>query len=189
MDIVKKVLKEVKEKCKIYKENSLDNYDFWENHLKYVYQESQKLAIAYHADTEVVALGSLLHDIALICQVGDKKDHHLNGVNIAQEILRKYNYKEEKIKYVLSTICNHRSSKYASCIEDLCVADADILAHFDNLPMLFNLAFNQYKINLNDIKSWLKKALEKDFNDLSDMTKENFKERYQIICDVVIGRD
>ena len=69
------------------------------------------------------------------------------------------------------------------------MADADILAHFDNLPMLFNLAFNQYKIKFNDIKSWLKKALEKDFNDLSDMTKENFKERYQIICDVVIGRD
>ena len=28
---------------------------------------------------EIVKLGALLHDIALICKVGDRKDHHING--------------------------------------------------------------------------------------------------------------
>lgn len=28
---------------------------------------------------EIVKLDDLLHDIALICKVGDRKDHHING--------------------------------------------------------------------------------------------------------------
>jgi len=35
------------------------------------------------------------------------------------------------------------------------------LAHFYNIPMLFNLAFNKNKIKLNEIREWLKEALEK----------------------------
>ena len=58
MNIVEQVLNEVKEKCQEYKETSKDNYDFWENHLKYVYAESQKLALIYHADIEIVKHGA-----------------------------------------------------------------------------------------------------------------------------------
>ena len=33
---------------------------------------------------EIVSLGALLHDIALINRVGDRKDHHINGEIIAK---------------------------------------------------------------------------------------------------------
>ena len=131
----------------------------------------------------------LLHDIALICKVGDKKEHHINGKLLAEDILKKYNYEEDKLNRVLSTIYNHHSSKNASNIEDLCVADADILAHFDNIPMLFNLAFNKYQLNLNNIHDWLYNVFEQDYNDLSSKTKKIFKERYQNICEVVLGKN
>ena len=65
---------------------------------------------------------------------------------------------------VLNCIFNHRSSKNATNIEELCVCDADILAHFDNIPMLFNSAFNRNNVKLEEIKSWLKACFEKDYN-------------------------
>lgn len=69
----------------------------------------------------------------------------------------------------------------------MCVADADILAHFDNIPMLFNSAFNRNNIKLSEVRSWLKEYFEKDYNDLSDKTKEWFYEKYQLICNIVLG--
>ncbi len=141
----------------------------------------------YNTDIEIVQLGSLLHDIALIRQIGDRKDYHANGKMIAEEMLSKYSYPVNKMNRVLSCVYNHRSSKNTTTIEELCVADADILAHFDNIPMLFNLAYNRCNINLNEVRKWMRSAFEKDYNDLSERTKESFKERYNQICKIVLG--
>ena len=88
---------------------------------------------------------------------------------------------------VLKCVYNHRSSKNATSIEELCVADADIIAHFDNIPMLFNSAYNRNHIALCDVRVWMKKCFEKDYNDLSEKTKKEFKEKYETICKIVIG--
>ena len=181
--LVDNVEKYVKKQIEIYKEVSLDHYDFWEEHVKYVYDESLLLADFYGADKEIVALGALLHDIALINRVGEKKDHHINGEIIARGILTKFNYDEKKKERVLKCIYNHRSSNNAQSIEELCVADADILAHFDNIPMLLNIAYNKKHLNEGEAKEWLKEALEKDYNDLSVKTKEKYKDKYKKICD------
>ena len=189
MNIIEQIEKEVISKSGEYKNNADDHYDFWNEHIRYVYKESQILAEKYGADIEVVKLGALLHDIALICKVGERKDHHINGKVLAEEILNKYDYQKEKRDKVLSCIYNHRSSKNATNIEDLCVADADILAHFDNIPMIFNSAYNRNKINLNEVRNWLKECFEKDYNDLSDRTKKEFKEQYKMICKIVLGEE
>ncbi len=187
VNIVDIIESEVKEKIEEYKLNAEDNYDFWNEHIKYVYLESQKLAEQYGADIEIVKLSALLHDIALICKVGERKDHHINGKILAEEILNKYDYPKEKKDRVLTCVYNHRSSKNATNIEDLCVADADIIAHFDNIPMLFNSAYNRNHISLNEVREWMKNAFEKDYNDLSDRTKETFKDKYKQICEIVLG--
>ena len=185
--IVELIEREVRSKIEEYKQNADDHYDFWEEHIKYVYEESQRLAEAYGADMEIVKLGALLHDIALVCKVGERKDHHINGRILAEEILKRYEYPEEKLNRVLGCVFNHRSSKNATNVEELCVADADILAHFDNIPMLFNSAFNRYNVALADVRVWMMDAFEKDYNDLSDRTKEYFTERYKLICGIVLG--
>ena len=189
MSIIDRVKEYLLQQIKEYKENSNDNYDFWNEHIKYVYKESIKLAKEYNADIEIVSLGALLHDIALINKVGDRKDHHINGEVIAKEILERLDYDKDKLNRVLKCIYNHRSSKNAESIEEICVADADILAHFDNIPMLFNSAFVRNNISLNEIRTWMKDCFEKDYNDLSDRTKETFKEQYQKICKIVLGDD
>lgn len=187
MDIIEQIKKEVKESIEEYKNNSDDHYDFWNEHIKYVYNESINLAMQYNADLEIVELGALLHDIALIRNIGDRKDHHSNGKIIAEEMLKKYSYPIDKMKRVLDCVYNHRSSKNATTIEEICVADADILAHFDNIPMLFNFAYNIKNINLDEVREWIRNCFEKDYNDLSDKTKKMFNRKYKLICEIVLG--
>ena len=184
--MIEEVKKEILQDIEIYKNNSEDHYDFWNEHIKYVYDEAINLAELYKADRTIVGLGALLHDIALIKKAGDRKDHHINGEKIARNILEKYNCPQEILERVIGCVLNHRSSKNATNIEELCVADADILAHFDNIPMLFNSAFVRNNIKLNEVRAWLKECFEKDYNDLSDNTKKIFSNRYNQICEIIL---
>lgn len=143
-DIINKVKEEVLKDILKFKEESDDNYDYWEEHIKFVYEESIKLAKLYNADINIVKLGALLHDIALIKKVGD----HINGAKIGKEILDKYNIDEDIKNKVIGCIYNHRSSKNATNIEEMCVSAADILAHFDNISLLFYRAFKGYNYNI-----------------------------------------
>lgn len=187
MDIlINNIKKYVIEKSEEYKVNSSDHYDFWNEHIKYVYYEAIGQAKKYDADLDVVKLGALLHDIALIEEVGERKEHHINGKILAEKILDKYGCSKEVKEKVLGCILNHRSSKNATNNEELCVCDADILAHFDNIPMLFNSAINRNKLSLNEIRNWIDEAFQKDFNDLSDRCRNDFYEKYNMIRDVVL---
>ena len=186
MDIVEFVKEYVIKKSDEYKADASDHYDFWNEHIKYVLEESVKLANEYGADIEIVSLGALLHDIALINKVSDRKDHHVNGEIISRKVLDNLGYDSEKKERVLKCVYNHRSSKNAESIEETCVSDADILAHFDNIPMLFHSAFIRNGVELNDINKWLEAAFEKDYNDLSDKTKESFRNRYELIKNILI---
>ena len=175
------------DKSEAYKRDSEDHYDFWNEHIRYVYKEAMKLAGQYHADETIVALGALLHDIALIEKAGDRKDHHLNGKTLSARILDSFSCPEETKEKVLGCVLHHRSARNAENIEELCVCDADILAHFDNIPMLFNSAFNRHGVSLNEVREWMRASFEHDFDDLSDRTKEVFRERYNTIRSVILG--
>ena len=185
-ELIEKIKQYVISESEKYKIESEDNYDFWNEHIKYVYKEAVDLAKSYNADIEIVSLGALLHDIALIEKVGDRKDHHINGKILSDKILDDFSCPRDVKEKVLGCVYNHRSSKNATNIEELCVCDADILAHFDNIPMLFNSAFNRNGIKLNEVRKWMKEAFEKDYNDLSDKTKELFNDRYNTIKNVIL---
>lgn len=186
MDFVDAVYSYVLDKCKWHMETSEDHYDFWNEHIKYVYEEANWLAERYDADSEIVKLGALLHDIALICMVGTRAEHHINGRKMAEEILTKFNYPKDRMTRVLDCIYHHRSSKDATNLEEMCVADADILAHFDNIPMLFDLLFNVKKMSLEEVHKEMPTYLEKDYDDLSERTKLEFEEKYEKIKEILI---
>ena len=178
MTMIHKIKSKVLKLNKSFVTSSEDGYNFWNNHIKYVVNEAKRLAQKYGADLEIVELGALLHDIALISKVGTKSDHHTNGVIIAKEMLNKYKCPVDKTEKVLGCILNHRSSKNATNIEELCVADADILAHFSKPINIF-----MGGVISNDVsdKKEVIKLMEKDFNDLSEQTKSEFKVKYNKI--------
>ena len=123
----------------------------------------------------------------MIKQIGDRKDHHTNGAELAKELLEKYNFPNDIIEKVIGCVLNHRSCKNATNLEELCVCDADILVHFDNIPMLFNSASNRNNVKLNEVRTWMRECFEKDYNDLSDNTRKLFESRYKEICEIVLG--
>lgn len=188
ISVVEQIKTLVQQKSDVYQASDPGQYDFWNGHLKYVYYEATDLAKRYGADLEIVQLGALLHDIALLEKVGTKADHHENGKKLTEQILREYDYPDDKMQRVLGCVLHHRSSKNTENIEELCVADADILAHFDNIPMLFDAAYNLHKmVGLENVREFMRKTFEKDFDDLSEQTKVEFEPRYHMICEVVLG--
>lgn len=170
IELIREDLLKLNEK---YIKESLDGYNHWGNHIKFVVEHAVELAEEFKADKEIVELGALLHDVALVANVGTKADHHTNGAAMAERMLRKHKYPEGKIKLVLGCILNHRASKNATTNEELCVADADIMAHFDNIEMIIN---NSYRLNRS--KEEVIFSCEKDYNDMSDRTKDAFKAKY-----------
>lgn len=184
-NIIEKVREELIKRCEEY--NQKYDYDFWNEHIKYVVSNSLNLAKEYGGDLEIVELGALLHDIAMPSEYGPKEEHHIYGAEIAEKILKELNYPEEKIEHVKRCVLNHRGSKDMprTSIEEECIADADVIAHFDCIPMLFHLAFREKQLNVAEGKEFIKNKLEKDYQKLSDRSKELLKDRYENIMKVL----
>ena len=171
---------------KAYADKAPDHFDYWEQHIKLVVKEALKLADEYGADKEIVELGALLHDIASVSEVGTREEHHVNGKIIADKLLSEFGYPDDRKERVLGCVLHHRSSRYAENLEEMCVADADIISHYDNIPMCFDVAYKYNKINTESLEEWVK-YFEYDYNDLSERTKKTFKPRYELIMDVLFG--
>ena len=186
-EIVEKIKEELIKRCNIYNEKY--NYDFWNDHIKYVVKNAVELAKKYEADVEIVELGALLHDIAMPSEVGPREEHNIYGVKIADELLTKLDYPQDRKERVKECVLRHRGSKDLprNAIEEQCVADADVMAHFDCIPSLFHLAFgkNEMGLSIEDGTEFVKKKLERDYNKLSTRTREILKKRYESIKDIL----
>jgi uncharacterized protein len=186
-EVVDSIKAELLKRCENYKEKH--GYDFWNDHIKYVVKNSIELAKKYGADVEIVELGALLHDIAMPSELGPREEHNVYGVQIADELLTQFNYPEDRKERVKECVLRHRGSKDLprNTIEEECVADADVLAHFDCIPSVFHLAFgkNELDLSIEEGTEFVKKKLERDFNKLSDRTKIELKDRYENIMKVL----
>lgn len=102
-------------------------------HIEAVVKNVEILAEKYGADKETVIIAAWLHDIASITDYAMYEEHHKYGANIAKEILNELNY-DKKTALVQKCILNHRGSVKLgrTSIEELCVADADAISHFDS---------------------------------------------------------
>ena len=186
-EVTEKIKEELLKRCNIYKEKY--GYDFWNDHIKYVVKNSVELAKKYSADVEIVELGALLHDIAMPSEIGSREEHNIYGTQIADELLSKLNYPVDRKERVKECVLRHRGSKDLprNTIEEQCVADADVIAHFDCIPSIFHLAFgkNDMDMSIKDGTEFVKKKLERDFSKLSDRTRVELKTRYDTIMKVL----
>ncbi|MCI8352356.1 MAG: HD domain-containing protein [Clostridia bacterium] len=184
-EIIENIKEELIKRCVKYDKKY--NYDFWNNHIKYVVKNAVELAKKYEADVEIVELGALLHDIAIPSEIGPKEEHNIYGKEIADELLTKLNYPKDRKEKVKECVLRHRGSKELprNTIEEQCVADADVIAHFDCIPMLFHLVYNEMNLSVEDGETYLKKKLERDYNKLSDRTRKIVKDRYENIINIL----
>ena len=184
-DIINFIEKEVETRAKS-KNNFFGIGAFY--HIKAVVNNAIILAKEYNADLEVVTIAAWLHDIASITKYEYYEEHHIYGAQIAKQILEKFNYENEKIELVQKCILNHRGSKLAKkhTLEELCVADADAISHFDNVPSLFYLAYVTRGLDENKGKEFVKSKLQRSYNKLSEQSKELYKQKYDSTM-MVIG--
>ncbi len=187
-EVTEKIKQELLKRCEEY--NKKYDYDFWNDHIKYVVSNSIELAQKYNADIEIVELGALLHDISMPSEYGEREKHNIYGAEIAEKLLTESNYPEDRIEIVKKCVLNHRGSANAvrDTIEEQCVADADVIAHFDCIPSLFHLAYKERNMTVPEGEEFIKKKLQGDYNKLSDRTRELLKDRYKNILNVLFTK-
>lgn len=149
-------------------------------HILPVVKYAKILARKFNAYEEIVEIAALLHDIGSI-KYGDVENHHTFGVEEAERILKKFGYPQEKIEKVTHCIHTHRGSKKIKrqTREAECVASADAMAHFDNVPSHLYFAFVKLQMNISEGTKFVKSHLERSWDKLIPEAKELIKDRYE----------
>ena len=161
-DILKNLQQEIYDRCQ--KETNKFGMGCY-YHIVAVVKNAEILAEEYGADKEIVMIAAWLHDIASITEYSLYELHHIHGAEMAYTILKDYGYDDKKISLVHKCIKNHRGSVTLerNSIEELCVADADAISHFDSLPGLLYLAYVQKGMEIENGKEFVKNKLLRSF--------------------------
>lgn len=178
MDIIQKVQEFVEEECK--KPTSKYGYDPYPFHFVPVVKYAQALADKLGGDKEVITIAAWLHDIGSIIEW--RENHHETWAEIAEKKLREYKYPEEKIALVKKCIFNHRWSKNfdRESIEEQILAEADIIASFDNVSWIFMAAFVYENLSQSEAKESVKNKFIRKRNQLHfEASKELIKPKYE----------
>jgi uncharacterized protein len=110
--------------------NDCSAHDF--DHVMRVYNMALKLAEGEEVDIEVIEAAALLHDIGGKKEIDDntgKTDHALESAKMAEPILKRLGYSENKILHIKDCIITHRyrTDNKPKTIEAKIVFDADKL--------------------------------------------------------------
>ncbi|MDR2168199.1 MAG: HD domain-containing protein [Clostridiales bacterium] len=185
--MLREIQAEVRKRCE--SENNffgIGNY----YHVRDVAKYAVELAELYGADAEICEIAAWLHDIASVTDYSLYEKHHIHGANMAQEILESYGYPQEKIDLVKLCILSHRGSVPGekSTKEEICVADADAISHFDTLPALFYLAYVKRGLGLEGGRKFVRQKLERSYNKMSDESKVHYKSKKDAVLALLDGR-
>lgn len=178
-DIIDYLQKEVRKRCESPANKfGIGIYD----HIKAVAKNAELLAEPLGADKEAVIIAAWLHDIASITDYSLYKEHHIHGARMAEEILKSFGYPEGKTKLVCDCIKNHRGSIVNEKItaEEICVADADAISHFDSVPSLLFLVFSVRRMEYEEGVEFVVNKLNRSFAKLSEKSREFYGEKYRL---------
>ena len=156
-------------------------------HIVAVVKNAEILAEKYGADKEIVMIAAWLHDIASITDYSLYELHHIHGAEMAYAILKEYGYDDKKISLVQECIKNHRGSVNLekNSLEELCVADADAISHFDSVPSLLYLAYVQRGMEIEEGKEFVKDKLTRSFQKLSVESKKYYQNKFEKVMEVL----
>jgi uncharacterized protein len=179
--IIEEIRKLVEEACK--KESNPFGYGAWSHHIVSVVKYAKILAKKLNVDEEIVEIAALLHDYAGIVNKDWYPEHHIYSANLAEEILKNYNYPKERIEKIKHCILTHRATKniQKETLEAEIIASADSMAHFDNVNSLLYLSYVKHKMDINEGTKWVLDKLERSWNKLIPAAKEILKDRYNAI--------
>ena len=181
--IVEKMRQEIMDRSDRFEDQTKgtkDEYNIYREHIQYVYKYVVMLSKDKNVDKEVLELSALLHDISMTDMTLDRSRHNEFGADIAEKLLRKNNYPEDKVQLVKKCILNHskRRSEYRSTEEEKILVDADGLSHFDAIKKLYSLPSLVMGLSEEDSVRFVQDKLTGDYNELSDDLKHLVKDKY-----------
>lgn len=177
--IIKDIYKEVEKRCMA--DTNAYGIGAWDHHIKLVYEIAINICEEYKADYNIVALAALLHDIASVTDKELTEEHHIHGAAIAEELLSKYDISKEQIEHIKKCILNHRGSRLVkkTTPEEICIADADAMAHFYSVPSLLRMVYVEKGLSIDEGAEFVYNKLERSYNKLSKKGKEIIKPKYE----------
>ena len=172
-------------------ETNVFGYGIWTHHVTQVAKNGKCLAKLFDADPEIVEIAALLHDYASIKDQALYQDHHVHGPMEAEKLLRRFGYPQERIEAVKECIAAHRGSvsRDRRNPEAECLANADAMAHIEQVPFLLELAFAQHGMGIDEGTRWVRAKLERSWNKLSPQVQEMMQEKYQAALITLQGHD
>lgn len=176
--VIKEVQQIVEKACS--RDTNVFGYGIWTHHILQVVKIGKKLAEQFSADPEIVEIAALLHDYAGIKDHSLHKDHHIHGAIEAEKILKELNYPEQKIEAVKHCIENHRGSVPGKrgTPEAECLASADAIAHIENVPSLFYLAYAKFDMEIDEGEDWIRKKLNRTYKKINPEFRHLVEEKY-----------
>lgn len=186
-DIIEYLQKEVRARCEAPSNKfGIGCY----GHIESVVKNAELLAKRYGADKEVTIIAAWLHDIASVTDYSLYEEHHIRGAEIAEEILGRFGYDKNKTELVKDCIKNHRGSiKSAGEApvgkEEICVADADAISHFDSVPSLLFLAYGTKGMDYEAGKGFVLNKLKRSYAKLSEGSREFYRGKYERVMEIL----
>jgi uncharacterized protein len=177
--VIKEVEQIVEKACS--RDRNVFGYGIWTHHILRVVKIGKKLAERFGADPEIVEIAALLHDYAGIKDHSLHKEHHIHGAIEAEKILKDLNYSKQKIETVKHCIENHRGSVPGKrgTPEAECLASADAIAHIENVPSLFYLAYARFDMGIEDGEEWILKKLNRTWKKINPEIRYLVEEKYK----------
>ena len=171
-DIINEIYDEVKKICML--PSNAYGIGAWDHHIELVYKIATENCHEYGANHDIVALAALLHDVASITDNSYAEEHHIIGAQIAEELLTPYEIDKEDMELIKKCILNHRGSKLAkkTTPEEICIADADAMAHFYSVPSLLRMVYVEKNMSIDDGAEFVYNKLQRSYNKLSDKGKK-----------------
>jgi uncharacterized protein len=169
------------------RETNIFGYGIWTHHIMPVVWHAKRLAELFRADPEIVEIAALLHDYASVKDPALYQDHHLHGPVEAERLLQQLGYPPAKIEAVKHCIATHRGSVpgQRNSPEAECLANADAVAHLEQLPSLLHLTFVQWQMTVDEGTRWVRAKLTRSWNKLSPQVQEMMREQYEAALKVL----
>ncbi len=178
---IKKEVEKAVKKANDSKKNKF-TYTVWRYHIQPVVKYSLMLGKKLKADIEILELSALLHDYASLVDKKLYKEHHLYSAKLADDILKKLKYPEEKINRIKECIISHRGSLKIKkkTVEAKILASADTMSHVVELVDMFYLTFGVHRKKTEEGARWLKGKLTRDWKKIMPEGKVLVKKEYDL---------
>ena len=184
---LKELYQLVEDQCKHYdKHENIHEGQTWKYHISCVIRNAVKFAKERGGDVEVVEIAALFHDWANLVDFEKYSEiHHIASGDLAEPILLQYGYKQDFIDKVKKCIFAHRARevKEKLSIEEICLADADAVAHIENVFQII-MWMGLRRDTIEDGNRFVKNKIIRSYAKLSDEAKAYIKDKYEAILKI-----